>query len=79
LAASTECWRYPLLARCCNGSDKLDVAAVARKMHEVNQGELTLQTMVFEPGPRKLHLAIGRPPASALPLRTLELEPLFRK
>jgi hypothetical protein len=34
--------------------------------------------MVFEPGPLRLHLALGQLPASAGSLRTLELAPLFR-
>jgi isopenicillin-N N-acyltransferase like protein len=37
----------------------------------------TLQTMVFEPGALRLHLAFGTLPASAGPLRTLEIGPLL--
>jgi len=33
--------------------------------------------MVFEPAALKLHLAIGPAPASALPMKLLELKPLF--
>ncbi len=55
----------------------LDVEDVAKKMHEVNQGWMTLQTMIFEPVPLRLHLAIGSCPSSALPLKTLELAPLL--
>ena len=33
----------------------------------------TLQTMVFEPGPLRLHLAFGTLPASAGPMRTLDV------
>jgi len=57
---------------------QLDVAAVAGKLHAANQGGQTLQTMIFEPAPLVLHLAIGEPPSSALPLRRLVLEPLLR-
>jgi hypothetical protein len=56
---------------------QLGVADVAAKLHEVNMGRLTVQTMVFEPGPLKLHLAFGSVPASALPLRELELAGLL--
>jgi hypothetical protein len=34
--------------------------------------------MVFEPAALKLHVAMGRGPATALPLKTLEMEELFR-
>ena len=42
-----------------------------------NQGKFTLQTMIFEPAALKLHLAIGECPSSALPLKELDLKPLF--
>ena len=45
----------------------------------LNQGWLTLQTMIFEPAELKLHLAIGACPTSALPMKTLELAPLLIK
>lgn len=70
------CNRYPKLAQ-ARKLDKLDVADVAKKMDEVNLGRLTVQTMIFEPVPLKLHLAIGSCPSSALPLKLLELQPLF--
>jgi isopenicillin-N N-acyltransferase-like protein len=76
LAVSTKCWRYPLLEK-CREMDKLGVADVARKLHEVNQGELTLQSMVFEPATLKLHVAFGKVPTSALPMKTLDLAPLL--
>ena len=56
----------------------VSVEDVARKLHEVNMGPLTVQTMIFEPGPLRLHLAIGACPASALPLKPLDLAELFR-
>jgi len=51
---------------------------VAKKLHEVHQGWMTLQTMIFEPGPLRLHLAIGSCPSSALPLKRLDLAPLLK-
>ena len=56
---------------------RLGVPEVAKKLHEVHLGRLTVQTMVFEPAVLKLHLAIGSCPSSALPLETLELRPQF--
>jgi hypothetical protein len=45
-------------------------------LHAASQKQ-TLQTMVFEPAELRLHLAIGQVPASAGPLRALDLAPLF--
>jgi hypothetical protein len=78
LGTQAKCWRFPLLEK-SKEMEKLGVADVGKKLHEVNQGELTLQTMVFEPATLKLHLAIGKTPTSALPLKTIELAPLLGK
>ena len=56
---------------------KLGVADLQIALHAANLGTLTLQTMIFEPKVRVLHLAIGGLPASGQPLRKLDLEPLF--
>jgi hypothetical protein len=78
LGTATRCWRYPLLEK-SKEMEKLAVADVAKKLDEVHQGDLTLQTMVFEPAALKLHLAIGKTPTSALPLKTLELAEMLGK
>lgn len=70
------CPRYAALAR-SSAVDQLSLADIARKLDEVNQGIETLQTMVFEPRPLRLHLAVGRCPSSALPLKKLELAGLL--
>ena len=74
--ASRFCNRYPRLVQ-ARKLEQLDVADVAKKMDEVNMGRLTVQTMIFEPAALKLHLAIGSCPSSALPLKELDLKPLF--
>ncbi|MEN6449023.1 MAG: C45 family peptidase [Thermoguttaceae bacterium] len=71
------CNRYPKLIQVRKLERPLDISDVAKKMHEVNMGRMTVQTMIFEPATLKLHLAIGSCPASALPLKPLELKPLF--
>jgi len=76
LAVDRPCWRYDRLQKAAEET-QLGVDDVKRYLHLANQGELTLQTMVFEPRPLVLHLALGRPPTSALPLLRLELEPLL--
>jgi len=69
--------RYRTLMR-SKDLKEIGLAEVAEKLHQVNLGRLTLQTMIFQPDKLELHLAIGSCPASALPLRRLELAPLFK-
>lgn len=76
LAVFPWCRRYRQLDR-SRRLDTLDVSDLAEKLHDVNQGPLTVQTMIFEPVPLKLHLAIGSCPSSALPMKLLELAPLL--
>jgi hypothetical protein len=76
LAVLTSCPRYDALAG-LRGKDKVTVADVAKKLDAANQGAATIQTMVFEPAALRLHLAVGRGPTSAKPLRELDLKPLF--
>ncbi len=78
LARFPYCIRYAQLVM-ARGVEDFDVDMMADELHGVNQGRLTLQTMVFEPAALKLHLAIGSCPSSARPLRLLELGPLFGK
>jgi hypothetical protein len=70
------CRRYPKLVK-AEQMRVLGLAEIATKLNEVNAGPMTLQTMIFEPGPLRLHLAIASCPSSALPLKTLDLAPLF--
>jgi predicted choloylglycine hydrolase len=76
LAMFAICPRYRTLMR-VQQAPPLGVADVARKLNEVHLGRLTIQTMIFEPGPLVLHLASGGLPASQQPLRKLELKPLL--
>jgi hypothetical protein len=78
LATSTDCPRYRTLER-SREIHQLGLKDVAKKMDEVNLGPLTIQTMIFEPTSLRLHLAIGSCPTTKLPLKTLELAPLFGK
>lgn len=79
LTTNRKCWRIDILDATRRKTDLLSIADVASRMHAVNQGGLTLQTMVFEPKSLKLHLAIGQPPVSGKPLETLDLKPLFQR
>ncbi|MGW8256420.1 MAG: C45 family autoproteolytic acyltransferase/hydrolase, partial [Thermoguttaceae bacterium] len=71
------CNRYPILQK-IQRLKTIDIPDVAKKLDQVNMDLLTVQTMIFEPKPLVLHLAIGSCPSSALPLKKLELQPLFR-
>jgi hypothetical protein len=78
LAGNRQCRRYEILEK-CRDLKKLDVKDVAKKLDEANQGNSTIQTMIFEPATLRLHLALGKVPTSAQPLRILELGPLFKR
>jgi hypothetical protein len=75
LATLTECPRYDAMT--CDTPPALDLDEMASRLHAANQGSLTLQTMVFVPAARELHLSLGTPPTTRGPLRCLDLTPLF--
>jgi hypothetical protein len=79
LGAGVHCDRLPKLDVARDEKGKMGLAEVAKKLNAVNQGGATLQTMVFEPATLKLHLAIGKCPTSALPLKEIDLAPLLKK
>ena len=65
-------WRHRILMR-SQQVERINLEYLAAMLHQVNLGRMTMQTMIFEPAPLKLHLAIGSCPTSALPLKELEL------
>jgi hypothetical protein len=77
LGTGVKCRRLPRLDR-SRELKTLGLEDVAAKLNAVHQGEATLQTMIFEPAALKLHLAIGKGPTSALPLKELDLGPLLK-
>jgi hypothetical protein len=76
LAANQECWRYDRL-QAAGDKQRLSVADIQAALDSANQGELTLQTMVFEPRELVLHLALGTPPSSAHKMHRVELRDLL--
>ncbi len=78
LCTDKKCYRYAALSKCFD-MDKVDREMVHKLLHAANQGPYTLQTMLFEPASLSLHLAIGKCPTSALPLKKLDLKPLLAK
>jgi hypothetical protein len=78
LSVTKRCRRFAALEK-AHAQAKLSLADVAKKLHEVNQGEDTLQTMVFEPATLKLHVSLGKGPTSARALKVVELAPLLAR
>jgi hypothetical protein len=78
LCLDEKCWRYaklaPLLTK---DAPKLGVKDVFAELDKVHQGKNTIQSMVFEPGDRVLHLAFGNGPATRLKATKLDLGKLF--
>jgi hypothetical protein len=70
--------RYEALERAAARHERLGLTEVQEGLDAASQGDHTLQTMVFEPGRLRLHLAVGTCPASAGPFRRLDLGPLFQ-
>ncbi len=80
LAKNTDCWRYPLLESLQNATERpISLEQLKKALHRVNQDDLTLQTMIFEPVDLRLHLAFGSTPSSALPMQTVELAGLLKR
>ena len=78
LSVTDKCPRYDTLAPLLKkGAPKLGVTDVFTELDKVNQGKHTLQSMVFEPADRVLHLAYGTGPATKLTPVKLELGKLF--
>jgi hypothetical protein len=79
LGKGEKCWRYAALEPLQGESTKLGVGDVFAQLHEVHQKKATLQSMVFEPAERKLHLKYGPGPATTLPAKTFDLGMWFDK
>lgn len=77
LATPASSERYAILEEKCRMTAKLGLTHVARLMDAVSQDDWTQQTMIFEPRSLTLHLAMGKGPATRLPLRTLALGAWF--
>jgi isopenicillin-N N-acyltransferase like protein len=77
LAMFAFCGRYRSFEK-SRSLPMFGVDDVAKKLDDVNMGPITVQSMVFEPEALILNLAIGSCPSSALPMKKLDLQPLFK-
>jgi hypothetical protein len=79
LCTDRSCRRIQILDRLDQTQPTFGLEEVQRALHEVNQGALTLQTMIFEPRTLRLHVAMNaRGPVSDDPLRVFELREWLR-
>jgi isopenicillin-N N-acyltransferase like protein len=77
LAVDKHCHRYSTLSA-AQKSDQLARGDVATHLHAVNQGQNTIQTMIFEPATLRAHVSFGPLPSSGQPLKLIDLAPLLR-
>jgi hypothetical protein len=70
--------RYDALQRVAGRRGPLGLAEVRAGLTAARDEAETLQTMVFELASLRLHLGLGRCPATAAEMRALDLTPLFR-
>jgi isopenicillin-N N-acyltransferase-like protein len=72
------CTRYDLLHEAArNQFGRIDVAAIERMLDKAAQGEMTIQSMVFEPARRAIHLATGAE-ATKLEYQRIDLAGCFK-
>jgi isopenicillin-N N-acyltransferase like protein len=77
VSRAPQCWRWPRLETASQANRPFGVKEVQDTLDSVNQGNYTLQSMVFEPGPMRAHVALGEPPVTKLPYREIDLRPLL--
>ena len=77
LKVGRACWRLPKLEAMRTGSDEYGIVDLFARLAAVNQGDKTLQSMVFEPAELVLHLRYGPGPATDRPTIRLDLKPLL--
>lgn len=70
--------RFQLLEKACGIDQKIDIGLVKKLLDATNLGPNTLQSMVFECEPLRLHLAFGPPPASKGVFRDIDLKPFLK-
>jgi isopenicillin-N N-acyltransferase like protein len=77
LGKPKDCWRWNKLTAMNTTASKFGTTEVFAQLDAVNQGKFTLQSMVFEPAKRHLHLKVGEEPATKQPAKVLDLGRFF--
>lgn len=71
--------RFSYLENLRTSEEKPGLAEIAEHLDTVNLGKDTLQTILFEPGPLKLHLAYENTPSSQGPFHSISLAKMLGK
>jgi isopenicillin-N N-acyltransferase like protein len=71
-----QCWRYEKLSQ-SKKFDKLAVSDVAKLLDSANQGQFTIQTMVFGPATLRMDVSFGPTPSSSRKLTAIDLAGLL--
>jgi hypothetical protein len=70
-------------ARCAAFAEEngvgIDIDSLKKLLIDVDQGIITVQSMIFEPAGLRIHLATGRVPASKAEYKTLDFTELLGK
>jgi hypothetical protein len=70
-----SCGRFRALAEFCERRrGKIDVPLLKNALHRVNQGMISVQSMIFEPAALRLHLSMGVLPATRGPFRSFDFK-----
>jgi isopenicillin-N N-acyltransferase like protein len=72
-----QCWRWPRLETASQATKPFGLKEVQETLDFVNQGNRTIHSMVFEPRPLRVHIALGEAPVTKLPYREIDLRPLL--
>ncbi len=59
-------------------TNRAGIAEVWAALHAANQGDLTLQSMIFEPAKMRIHAAFGHGPTTAISPTILDVEALLK-
>ena len=70
--------RFARLEEVRSREGKVGPEDLRKQLDRTNLGSLTLQTMCFEPATLRLHLSIGKVPASRHRMQTVDLRELLR-
>jgi hypothetical protein len=77
--AQLRCPRYMRMSALIGGRRRLNLSGVERVLDAVSIRKINIQSMVFVPADRKLHISMGRTPASAGTFNEVDVGKLLRE